>query len=63
MRSPRIVISKPKIVETHENSLADSYGFNPSPPASSSNIIQPYGFGSDMIIEDMESKQKSPRKS
>lgn len=54
MRSPRIVISKPKIVETHENSLADSYGFYPSPPASSSNIIQPYGFGSDMIIEDME---------
>lgn len=50
MRSPKIIITKPKIVEMPDKSLADSYGFYPSPPSSSSNIIQAYGFGSDLII-------------
>lgn len=53
MRSPRIVITKPKVVDNQDKSLADSYGFYPSPPSSSSNIIQGYGFGNDQIIEDL----------
>lgn len=53
MGSPRIVITKPKMVDIEDKSLADSYGFYPSPPSSSSNIMQAYGFGgSDQIIED-----------